>query len=406
MKCRFCKSTLDVDFLDLGTAPPSNAYLTADQMNQPESYFPLHILTCDQCWLVQTRDFNAADELFDENYAYFSSVSKSWLQHAKDYCAMITDRLDLGADSFAVELASNDGYLLKNFVENGVPCLGIEPTKSTADAAEKIGVPVLREFFGEECAAKLIKDKKADLIIANNVYAHVPDIRDFTKGIRVLLADNGTVTIEFPHLLKLIKFNQFDTVYHEHYSYLSLSAVKTIFEACDLKIYDVEEITTHGGSLRIYGTPSKASYEISENVTRVLAEEKEFGLLDAQTYTAFQKKAEAVKDEFWRFLIQAKADGKTVVGYGAAAKGNTLLNFSGVKQDMIKFVCDAAESKQGKYLPGSRIEVVAPDRIKEEKPDYVVIFPWNIKDEIIKQLDYIREWGGKFVTFVPSTEIV
>ena len=405
MKCRFCDSDVTLNFLDLGCAPPSNAYLTANDLQRGEIYYPLHIFTCESCWLVQTQDYSAADELFDENYAYFSSVSSSWLAHAKKYCDMITDRLSLSGDSFVVELASNDGYLLKNFVATGIPCTGVEPTKSTAEAAEKIGVPSIQEFFGEKLATTMATKKQADLIIGNNVYAHVPDIRDFTKGMKILLSNEGTITLEFPHLMELIKHNQFDTVYHEHYSYLSLTAVSAIFDAFDLRIYDVEQIPTHGGSLRIYGTHKGASIETMQNVANLLQAEKDFGLQSPAIYAAFQARADKVKNDFLSFLIQAKEEKKSVVGYGAAAKGNTLMNYAGVKTDMIKFACDAAQSKQGKYLPGSRIPIVSPDAIAQEKPDYVIIFPWNIKQEVMQQLNDIEKWGGRFVTFVPQVEV-
>lgn len=406
MTCRFCKNPQLNNFLDLACAPPSNAYLTADRLNASEVYYPLNVKVCSHCWLVQTEDYNAADQLFDDDYAYFSSTSSSWLDHAKRYCDMITDRLNLNDKSLVVELASNDGYLLKNFVAKNIPCLGIEPTKSTADAAKAINVPTLQKFFGEDTATDLAKDQKADLMIGNNVYAHVPNIRDFTMGIKTLLTDNGTVTLEFPHLLQLLQLNQFDTVYHEHYSYLSAIAVQTIFAECGLKIYDIEKIPTHGGSLRIFGTHLDNDIAVTDNVHNVLAEEKTFGLNTTEPYTNFQNKADRVKNDFLAFLLQAKKDGKSVVGYGAAAKGNTLMNYAGIKTDLIQYVCDAAPSKQNKFMPGSRLPIVKPDQIKTTKPDYVIILPWNIRDEVMTQLSYIKEWGGQFVTFIPETKIV
>ena len=406
MRCRFCNNQNLQNFLDLGCAPPSNAYVTKDNLQKGEVYYPLKVKICPNCWLAQTEDYNAANELFDNDYAYFSSVSKSWLIHAKDYCDMITNRIGLTSDSFVVELASNDGYLLKNFVEDNVPCLGVEPTQSTAEAAKAINVPTLQKFFGEQLARELIQDKKANLIIGNNVYAHVPDICDFTKGIKILLADEGTVTLEFPHLMELIKHNQFDTVYHEHYSYLSCVFIEKIFASYDLKIYDVEKIPTHGGSLRIYGTHKDASIKTTPQVEEMLSEERAFGLSNLQTYTDFQSKADKVKNDFLSFLIEAKKNGKKIVGYGAAAKGNTLMNYAGTKHDFIDYVCDAAPSKQNKYLPGSRLPILHPDQIAKDKPDYVIIFPWNIRKEVMAQLPYIKDWNGKFVTFVPETEII
>jgi hypothetical protein len=405
MKCRYCKNELRIPFVDLGMAPPSNAYLTQGMLQQPEPFFPLKVSVCSECWLVQTDDYNKADELFNHDYAYFSSTSTSWLTHAKDYCNKMMDILNLNEDSFVVELASNDGYLLKNFVEARVPCLGVEPTNSTADRAEENGVPTLRKFFGEDCAFSIAKDKKANLIAANNVYAHVPDIKDFTMGIKVLLAATGTVTIEFPHLLELIKHSQFDTVYHEHYSYLSLTFVNRIFDDMGLRVYDVEKLGTHGGSLRIYGCHSGADIKTSENVYLLLNEENAYGMKNADIYESFQGKAQTIRNEFLTFLIDAQNNNKNVIGYGAAAKGNTLMNYAGIKADMIDFVCDSAPSKQGKYLPGTHISIMTPDVIQSTKPDYIIVFPWNIIDEVKVQLSYINEWSGKLVTFVPCVKI-
>lgn len=407
MKCRHCKNEMEHIFLDLGFAPPSNAYLKKDDLKKPEMYFPLKLYVCDRCWLVQTEDYAEADQLFDSEYAYFSSVSVSWLEHAKKYCNMITQRLSLGEKSFVVEIASNDGYLLKNFVENNIPCLGIEPTDSTADAAEKIGVPVLRKFFGEELGKDLAsKGKKADLILGNNVFAHVPDINDFTKGMKQLLKQEGTITLEFPHLLQLLKYNQFDTVYHEHYSYLSLFAVQKIFSAAGLRIYDVEELPTHGGSLRIFGCHEDSEITTSGNVKRFLDEEKSYGMQELKIYKDFQVKAEKVKNDIIKFLIEQKEAGNSVAAYGAAAKGNTLLNYAGVKPDLLPVVFDAAPSKQEKYLPGSHIPIKNPEELKNLKPDYIVILPWNIKDEVVKQLDDLRKAGTKFAVAVPGIKIL
>ena len=347
MNCRHCNKVLEHLFVDLGSAPPSNAYRTKSELNKTEVNFPLRILVCGSCWLVQTEDFIDAGELFTTDYAYFSSTSISWLEHAKEYSKIIREKLNLNANSFVVEIASNDGYLLKNFVETNIPCLGIEPTNSTAKAAENIGIPVKRKFFGYKFAKELITDgNRADLIIGNNVYAHVPDINDFTKGIKTLLSPEGTVTLEFAYLKNLIEENEFDTIYHEHFSYLSLHSVKTIFDSVGLKIYDVEELSTHGGSLRIYGCHQEVDFTITKRVQDQLQIEKDFGLLNLETYVTFQQKAEKVKNDLISFLIHQKDKGNSVVGYGAAAKGNTLINYSSIKPDLLPFVCDAAPSKQ------------------------------------------------------------
>lgn len=403
MKCRHCASELRCDFLDLGFAPPSNAYLTKDALSKPEVYFPLRLKVCEECWLVQTEDYASAETFFSSDYAYFSSASRSWLDHASRYTDMITKRLGLSNESMVIEVASNDGYLLRNFVAAGIPCLGIEPTDSTAEAAEALGIPVLREFFGEELAKSLVSERRtADLILGNNVYAHVPDINDFTLGLKAALKSEGTITLEFPHLMELIEHNQFDTVYHEHFSYLSLFTVQRIFEQAGLRVFDVEQLTTHGGSLRVYGCHDTDQRPTLESVQQIIDEEAARGLRARTVYAGFQQKAEAVKNDVLRFLLQAKQDGKTVGAYGAAAKGNTLLNFAGVKPDLLPFVCDAAAAKQNKYLPGSHIPVVHPDEMGERKPDYVVILPWNIAEEVKLQLASLAEDGAKFVTFVPQ----
>jgi hypothetical protein len=406
MNCRHCQKKLEHLFLDLGFTPPSNAYRSKEDLSKPEINYPLRIMVCDNCWLVQTEDFLDADEMFSSDYAYFSSTSTSWLEHAAKYSKMIQKKLCLDSDSFVVEVASNDGYLLKNFVEASIPCLGIEPTDSTAKASEKLGIKVQRNFFGNELAADLVSNgQQADLIIGNNVYAHVPDINDFTYGLKKLLKPSGTISLEFAYLLNLIEGNEFDTVYHEHFSYLSLHAVKTIFANAGLKIYDVEELQTHGGSLRVYGCHEEANFDASLKVHEQLQKEKNEGLLDLITFLTFRKKAEKVKNNLLAFLIEQKTMGKSVVGYGAAAKGNTLLNYGGIKSDLLPYVCDAAPSKQGKYLPGSNIPIFLPDIIQKEKPDYVLILPWNISEEISKQLSFIRHWGGSFVTAVPELRI-
>ena len=407
MKCRHCKTELELEFLDLGNAPPSNAYLNKEDLRKPEITYPLRILTCTNCWLVQTEDYTDADELFNDDYAYFSSTSKSWLKHASDYCVMITNRLGLSDNSFVVEIASNDGYLLKNFVSSGIPCLGIEPTKSTAAAASAIGVPVRQEFFGKNMGLNMANaGEQADLVLGNNVFAHVPDINDFIEGVAALLKPNGVVTFEFPHLLQLIQQNQFDTIYHEHFSYLSLCSVSSIFKAAGLRVFDVEELKTHGGSLRIYGCRGDASHKETSLVQNILTNELQAGMQDEKTYSAFQKKADKVKDGLISFLLEAKAEGKTVAGYGAAAKGNTLMNYAGIRPDLIPFICDAAESKIGQYMPASHIPILPPSVLDENTPDYLVILPWNIAEEVMKQNAHLVEKGTKFVIAVPELKII
>jgi hypothetical protein len=402
MNCRHCGELLTHTFLDLGYAPPSNAYLTAEDLSRPETYYPLRVKVCDQCWLVQTEDYADADKLFSSDYAYFSSTSSSWLAHAKDYAETIVGELDLDDSSFVIEVASNDGYLLKNFVAAGIPCLGIEPTDSTATAAEQLGIPVLRQFFGEALGKRLtVEGKQADLIVGNNVYAHVPDINDFTRGLKAALKPGGTITLEFPHLMQLITQCQFDTVYHEHFSYLSLYTANRIFSNCGLRIWHVEELPTHGGSLRIYGCHTDDVRETQTSVTNLLQEEADRGLQSLQTYQDFQRRTEKIKDDLLTFLIDEKRNGKKIAAYGAAAKGNTLLNYAGVKPDLVSFVCDAAESKQGKFMPGSHIPILEPTVLTEQRPDYLLILPWNIADEVTQNQRKVREWGCKFVVSVP-----
>ena len=407
MKCRHCQTELEHVFLDLGYAPPSNAYLSEDALRAPETTFPLKLYVCDQCWLVQTEDYAEADELFSGDYAYFSSTSQSWLQHAARYTEKITKRLGLTRESFVIEVASNDGYLLKNFVAASIPCLGVEPTDSTADAAEKIGVPVLREFFGIATATALAEGGKcADLICGNNVYAHVPDINDFTQGLRIALKEGGTINLEFPHLMRLIEQNQFDTVYHEHFSYLSLTSVARIFAQAGLRVFDIEELPTHGGSLRIYGCHHSDPIATDPVVAAMLEKERTFGLQNIGIYQEFQQKANKVKNDFIAFLTEQKRAGKSIAAYGAAAKGNTLMNYADIKRDLIDFVCDAAPSKQGKFMPGSHIPIFPPAELARHKPDWVVIFPWNIADEVIQQQQHVLSWGGKFVIAVPELKVI
>lgn len=403
MRCRHCNSQVELPFVDLGASPPSNAYLTANALSAPEMHFPLRVLTCTNCWLVQTEDFARADELFNHDYAYFSSVSDSWLKHAASYADMVTKRLSLGKQSFVIEVAANDGYLLRNFVAAGIPCLGIEPTESTALAAESLGIPIVRAFFSAALGASLTaENKQADLIIGNNVYAHVPDINDFSAGLKAALKPGGTITLEFPHLMRLIERTQFDTIYHEHFSYLSLHTVSRIFASVGLRVWDVEELSTHGGSLRIYGCHVRDGRADTGAVSRILAEETERGLLDSAVYRNFQHRADRVKDHMVAFLIEQKRAGKSVAAYGAAAKGNTLLNYGGIKADLLPYVCDAGPSKQGKYLPGSRIPILSPSVLQERQPDCIVILPWNISSEITAQHGYVRNWGARFVVAVPE----
>ena len=407
MNCRHCGVPLTHTFLDLGHAPPSNAYLALEDLSRPETYYPLRVKVCDQCWLVQTEDYADADKLFSSDYAYFSSTSSGWLAHAKDYANRMVKELELSDQSCVIEVASNDGYLLKNFVAAGIPCLGIEPTDSTATAAEKLGIPVQREFFGETLGKQLTAEgKQADLIVGNNVYAHVPDINDFTRGLRAALKPGGTITLEFPHLMQLISQCQFDTIYHEHFSYLSLHTVNRIFSSCGLRIWNVEELPTHGGSLRIYGCHSDDIRETQTSVTNLLQEEADRGLQNLQTYQDFQPRADKIKDDLLNFLIDQKRNEKKVAAYGAAAKGNTLLNYAGVKPDLVPFVCDAAESKQGKFMPGSHIPILEPTALADYQPDYVLILPWNIAAEVKQQNAVLRENGVQFVTAVPELRIL
>lgn len=406
MNCRHCGSPLEYTFIDLGFAPPSNAYLSQIDLTKPEKYYPLNVKVCTDCWLVQTEDYAQVDELFSAEYAYFSSISSGWLAHAASYSQMMIQRLQLGANSNVIEIASNDGYLLKNFVAAGIPCMGIEPTASTAAAAEKLGVPVLREFFGEDLGKRLAAEgRQADLIVGNNVFAHVPDINDFTYGLKAALKPSGTITLEFPHLLQLIKHTQFDTVYHEHFSYLSLYTASKIFKAVGLRIWDVDQLPTHGGSLRIFGCHAADTRASTPAVATLLAEEIQHGLQTLATYQKFQAEANKVKDDLLSFLIDQKRAGKKVVAYGAAAKGNTLLNYAGVKPDLLSFVCDAAQAKQGKYMPGSHIPILQPSALAANTPDYVLILPWNIAAEVKQQNAELTARATKFVTAVPNLSI-
>ncbi len=404
MKCRFCNTELRHLFVDLINAPASNSYLTIKQLDEPEVFYPLKIYVCHKCKLVQTDEYKKSDDIFNSEYAYFSSYSTSWLAHAKNYVDMITTKLSLDNRTLVVEIASNDGYLLQYFQAKGIPCIGIEPTASTATVAKAKGINVIEEFFGSELAHNLTK---ADLILGNNVLAHVPNIIDFVRGLKIALKPHGTITMEFPHLLNLIKENQFDTIYHEHFSYLSFYTLKQIFEKQGLKLYDVEKLSTHGGSLRVYATHHENNrITISKGVDDLLNEEKKFGLLDTEVYEQFAVKVNKIKYDLLAFLLQAKQEGKKVAAYGAAAKGNTLLNYAGVKNDLIEFVVDKSPYKQGKYLPASHIPIVEEDRLGQTKPDYIFIFPWNIQDEITKQLEYVKKWGCKFVVAIPEVKVL
>ena len=407
MNCRHCNSVVSFPLIDLGSSPPSNAYLSHVTLRRPEKWFPLRVVVCESCWLVQAEAYSRAAELFNDEYAYFSSFSDQWLRHAEDYVCAMVERLNLTPDSLVVEVASNDGYLLQFVQKRGIRCLGIEPTASTAAASRQKGIHTIEEFFGLPLAKQLVAGgQQADLMVANNVLAHVPDINEFAAGFAALLKAAGVATFEFPHLMNLIEGNQFDTIYHEHFSYLSLTAVHKIFQANGLDVFDVEEHPTHGGSLRVFAQRSDAGNRpATQRVADLLAREEHSGMRSRAYYADFQRRAEKVKDDFVAFLIEAKRSGKEVAAYGAAAKGNTLLNYAGIKPDLISFVVDRNPAKQGKFLPGSRIPITGQQILHREKPDYVVILPWNLKEEISLQLAAIREWGGRFVTAVPCLEI-
>jgi SAM-dependent methyltransferase len=408
MLCRHCETELKRTFIDLGSALPSNTYLSAQDLGKPEKWYPLRVLVCDGCWLVQTEDFAEAEELFDANYAYFSGFSSSWLAHSQRYVQDMVARFGLDSTSHVVEVAANDGYLLQYVQALKIPCTGIEPTASTAAAAREKGISVVEDFFGVRLASELCKaGKQADLTVANNVLAHVPDINDFVCGFRDLLKPKGVATFEFPHLIRLIGENQFDTIYHEHFSYLSLTAVKRIFADNGLSVFDVQELITHGGSLRVFAQRSDTGdKEDSTAVTKMLSEEERLGVKSPSYYDGFQLQANQVKNDLVTFLIEAYRAGKKVAAYGAAAKGNTLLNYAGIRLDLISFVVDRSPSKQGRFLPGSRIPVVSEDELELQKPDYILILPWNLTSEIVAQLNYVRKWGAKFVRAVPKLEVL
>ena len=407
MKCRHCGHAVTLPFIDLGTAPPSNAYLTQTELSEPEKWYPLRLFACTHCWLVQTEEHSSRSELFSGDYAYFSSYSTSWLQHAETYVAEMVDRFALGPNAHVVEIAANDGYLLQYVKARGIPCLGVEPTAGTAAAARLKGIAVVEQFFGASLADRLAREgKAADLMVANNVLAHVPDINDFVSGFARLLKPQGCATFEFPHLLRLAEHCQFDTIYHEHYSYLSLTAVKTIFEAHGLDVFDVRELDTHGGSLRVFAQRrGEGARSATATVAALLASEEMAGVGTEAFYCGFEPRANAIKYDVIEFLIDARRRGKKVAAYGAAAKGNTLLNYAGIRSDLLPWVVDRNPAKQGKFLPGSRIPIVDETRIKKERPDYILILPWNLRAEVVEQLAYAREWGAQFVTAVPRLHL-
>jgi SAM-dependent methyltransferase len=407
MKCRHCSAALSLPFLDLGSAPPSNAYLSEAALRAPETWFPLRLLVCEACWLVQTEDHAGREALFTDDYAYFSSFSTSWLAHSSAYVQAMRQRFALGPGSLVAEVAANDGYLLQYVQQAGIPCYGIEPTASTAAAARAKGIHIVERFFGVELASELAgQGQQVDLVAANNVLAHVPDINDFAAGFAKLLKPQGVATFEFPHLLQMIQHNQFDTAYHEHYSYLSLTAVQRVFAANGLSAFDVEEHPTHGGSLRVFAQRIDTGDHVRHvSVAAMLEREAAAGLTSPAAYAAFQASAQKVKNDFMAFLIEAQRQGKRVAAYGAAAKGNTLMNFAGVRPDLIAFVVDRNPAKQGKFMPGSRIAIVSEERLTQDKPDHIVILPWNLSVEVMAQLDYTRAWGASFVTAVPELRV-
>jgi len=405
--CRFCNNPLKHVFVDLGKSPLSNSFLKEEMLNQPESTYPLCAFVCDKCFLVQLPEYENPENIF-EDYAYFSSYSETWLKHAENYVNLMLKKFSFDKKSLVVEIASNDGYLLQFFKKAGIPILGIEPAANVAKVAEQKGIQTIVKFFNIKTAKELFKEgKSADLIIGNNVLAHVPNLNDFVEGLKILLKQTGVITLEFPHLMKLIQQNQFDTIYHEHFSYFSLLTVKKILSSYGLTIFDVEEISTHGGSLRTYVKHSENNLiPTSQSIQELLKKESRFGLENLATYTNFMSKVKMIKENLREFFISVKNEGKMVVCYGAAAKGNTLLNYCGVGIDFIDYVVDRNSYKQGLFLPGTHILIKEPDEVKKTKPDYVVILPWNIKDEIVQQLSYIRDWGGKFVVLIPEIKVI
>lgn len=405
-KCRFCNRVLEQVFVDLGLSPLANSFLSADMINENESFYPLQALVCTNCFLVQLDEFEHPDAIFS-NYVYFSSYSQTWLNHAKSYAKMITERFALNNSSQVIEIASNDGYLLQYFKEMHISILGIEPAANVAKKAQEREIPTLVKFFGTKTAKELAKEgKKADLLIGNNVLAHVPDLNDFVAGLKILLKPNGIITMEFPHLLKLIEFNQFDTIYHEHFSYFSFFTVREIFSHHGLTIFDVEEILTHGGSLRIFASHAENnSFPLEPSVKKLLRTESEYGMMQLSTYLNFKERVESTRKNICEFISTAKKSNKKMICYGAAAKGNTLLNYCKIDSTVIECVVDRNPHKQGLFLPGTHIPIKDPVVVKQIKPDYLLILPWNLKDEIMEQMDYIRDWGGKFVVFIPEVRV-
>lgn len=407
MICRHCGADLNLTMVDLGTCPPSNSYLPPEKLDAPEKWYPLRVMVCSQCWLVQTADFIDREECFSSTYAYFSSCSTSWVEHARRYTDSMIGRFDLGAKSRVLEVAANDGYLLQHFVARGIPCYGIEPTESTAAVARQKGIEIVSLFFGLALARRLVHERgHVDLLAANNVFAHVPNINDFAAGIHEMLAPNGVATIEFPHILQLIRQNFFDTIYHEHFSYLSLHSTRSILSAAGLEIFDIDELPTHGGSLRVYARRRDGvERACSEKVGAFLDLEKAAGLLDPQIYLAFPKRVEKVKNDLLDFLLQMKKEGRSITAYGAAAKGNTLLNYAGVRKDLLPFIVDRSPGKIGTFMPGSRIPILEENALREAKPQIILILPWNLRDEVSEQLAYTREWGAKLAVSLPALEI-
>lgn len=404
--CRFCSSPLRHTLVDLGMSPLCESYLSAAQLNRMEPFYPLRVYVCDHCYLVQLEEYVSPEEIFTE-YAYFSSYADSWLKHAKNYTDLMSERFDINSSSFVVELASNDGYLLQYFVEKGVPVLGIEPARNVAKVAIEKGIPTRVEFFGEKMAADLVSEgRKADLVLGNNVLAQVPGLNDFVRGMKILLKPQGVITLEFPHLVRLMEENQFDTIYHEHFSYFSLLAAEKIFAAQGLTLFDVDELPTHGGSLRIYARHTEdGSKPVSARIRELRMREEAAGLARMETYEAFSEKVKETKRKLLEFLIGVKREGKTICGYGAPGKGNTLLNYCGIRTDFLDYTVDRNPYKHGKFTPGTHIPIFSPDKIRETRPDYVFILPWNFKDEIIGQMSHIREWGGRFIVPIPEVRV-
>jgi SAM-dependent methyltransferase len=407
LSCRSCGAELKHTFVDLGTSPLANSYLRLADLTRSEAFHPLCVYVCNLCFLVQLEPVTTPEDIFSD-YAYFSSFSDSWLDHAKSYVESVISRFKLDKESYVIEIASNDGYLLQYFVQKGIPVLGIEPAKNVAEAAKQRGIPTLNRFFRQDLARDLTRQgKRADLLVGNNVLAHVPDLIGFIKAMKTLLADQGIITLEFPHLLCLMQENQFDTIYHEHLSYFSLLTLKKLFQRQGLTVFDVEELPTHGGSLRVYARHEENNaYPVTERVPALISREKSAGLADLRTYLRFGERVKETKRKVLKFLIDAKEHGKSVAGYGAPAKGNTLLNYCGIRTDLIDYTVDRSPHKQGRFLPGTRIPIYHPDRVKETNPDYVLILPWNLNREIMEQMSYIRSWGGRFVVPIPEIRIL